>query len=217
MYPATQLHSTASHAHHGLFAQVEHVGREQGLPVGLEVSFRGVKHPVEPRQELRRAVVRVQNHRHAVPGVALREQRGIEKLRILPDIVQKALCAHILIYGYNEGARSWRLGVAERNRYSTTTTTTACTQRSKHYMCPSPLTVRPWRARGRLRSPLPQSPRANWCCPGPGEIAHSEEEKRIRILKQVAMSVNGREELVVSSPGTNRGESKKIKTRICPN
>mmetsp|Transcript_33387 Transcript_33387/g.80579 ORF Transcript_33387/g.80579 Transcript_33387/m.80579 type:complete len:209 (-) Transcript_33387:222-848(-) len=50
----------------GLLGQVQHVAREQGLSEGLEVRLVRLKHPVEPRQQLLRAVVRVQDHRNPV-------------------------------------------------------------------------------------------------------------------------------------------------------
>mmetsp|Transcript_2361 Transcript_2361/g.4505 ORF Transcript_2361/g.4505 Transcript_2361/m.4505 type:complete len:348 (+) Transcript_2361:218-1261(+) len=49
-----------------LLGEVDHVRREERLAVHLEVALGGDEHAVEPRQQVLRAVVRVQNHRHAV-------------------------------------------------------------------------------------------------------------------------------------------------------
>mmetsp|Transcript_98190 Transcript_98190/g.262304 ORF Transcript_98190/g.262304 Transcript_98190/m.262304 type:complete len:209 (-) Transcript_98190:210-836(-) len=50
----------------GLLGQVQHVAREQGLSTSPEVLLVRLKHSVEPRQQLLRAVVRVQDHRNPV-------------------------------------------------------------------------------------------------------------------------------------------------------
>ena len=43
----------------GLFGEIEHVGGEEGLSVGLEVLFVGFEHAVEPRQQVFGTVIRV--------------------------------------------------------------------------------------------------------------------------------------------------------------
>lgn len=50
----------------GLFRQVDHVGREQRFASSGEVFFTGVQQAVDPRQQFLRAVVSVQDNRHAV-------------------------------------------------------------------------------------------------------------------------------------------------------
>lgn len=50
----------------GLLGEVEHVGGEEGLAVGLEVGLVGGYHAVEPGEELLGAVVRVEHNWHTV-------------------------------------------------------------------------------------------------------------------------------------------------------
>ena len=50
----------------GLFGEVEHVGGEERGTVLLEVLLVSLKHAIEPRQELLGAVVRVEDHGHAI-------------------------------------------------------------------------------------------------------------------------------------------------------
>lgn len=50
----------------GLLREIDHVGGEERLAVGLEVLLVGLEHAVEPGEELLGAVVRVEHHRHAV-------------------------------------------------------------------------------------------------------------------------------------------------------
>mmetsp|Transcript_56879 Transcript_56879/g.139601 ORF Transcript_56879/g.139601 Transcript_56879/m.139601 type:complete len:494 (-) Transcript_56879:105-1586(-) len=50
----------------GLLGEVNHVRREKGLPVRLEVALRGREEAVHPREQLLRAVIRVEDHGHAV-------------------------------------------------------------------------------------------------------------------------------------------------------
>lgn len=52
----------------GLFGQVQHVGREEGDTVFLEVGLIGVQHAVEPGQELLGTVVRVHDDGDPVSG-----------------------------------------------------------------------------------------------------------------------------------------------------
>ena len=50
----------------GLLGQIDHVGGEEGLAIGLEVLLVGLEHAVEPGEELLGAVVRVEHNGHSV-------------------------------------------------------------------------------------------------------------------------------------------------------
>lgn len=49
-----------------LLGEINHVGREEGLAVLLEVRLVGIEHAIEPREQLLRAVVGVQHDGDAV-------------------------------------------------------------------------------------------------------------------------------------------------------
>jgi hypothetical protein len=52
----------------GLLGEIDHVGAEQGLAVGLKVGLIGIEHAIEPRQKLLGAVVGVQDDGDTVGG-----------------------------------------------------------------------------------------------------------------------------------------------------
>lgn len=52
----------------GLLREIDHVGAEEGLASGLEVSLIGVEHAVEPGKQLLGAVVGVQDNGDAIRG-----------------------------------------------------------------------------------------------------------------------------------------------------
>jgi hypothetical protein len=49
-----------------LLTQIDHVGREQGLAVLLEVCLIGIEKTVQPRKELLSTVVGVENDRNSI-------------------------------------------------------------------------------------------------------------------------------------------------------
>jgi hypothetical protein len=51
-----------------LLGQIDHVGREEGLVVQLEVSLIGIEHTVQPREELLGAVVGVEDNGDVIGG-----------------------------------------------------------------------------------------------------------------------------------------------------